>query len=72
MECPKCGCKSISYVGNTQSKNRGCGSWIGWLFIAFVTFGIGLLFWFFMVLTNKKTITKTRCICNNCGHQWDM
>ncbi|MDD4575117.1 MAG: hypothetical protein PHI36_01690 [Bacteroidales bacterium] len=72
MACPKCGSENISYIANTQSKNRGVGSWLGWLFIAFITCGIGLIFWFFMALTNKKTITKTRCICNKCGHQWDM
>lgn len=72
MKCPKCGNDNIEFVSNVQSKNRRALSWIGWLLFAFLTFGIGLLFWFFMALTNKKTITKTRAICKNCGHQWDI
>lgn len=72
MNCPRCGGNDIQFISNTQSKNRGCLSWILWLLFAFVTFGIGLIFWFFMALTNKKTLTKTRAVCKNCGNQWDV
>ena len=72
MKCPRCGSENIDFVANTQSKNRGAGSWFLWLLFGFCTFGIGLIFWFFMALTNKKTITKTRAICKNCGNQWDL
>lgn len=72
MVCPRCGGKNITYIGNTQSKNRGCLSWLMWVIIAICTFGIGLIFWFFMALTNKKTITKTRAVCQDCGFQWDV
>ncbi|MCK9575648.1 MAG: LITAF-like zinc ribbon domain-containing protein [Clostridia bacterium] len=72
MICPKCSSDKISYVANTISKNRGAGSWLFWILVSFLTCGIGLIFWFFMALTNKKTITKTRAICNNCNHQWDI
>ena len=72
MKCPRCGSENIDFVSNTQSKNRGVGSWLMWLLIAFLTFGIGLIFWFFMALTNKKTTTKTRAICKNCGNQWNV
>lgn len=72
MRCPRCKSEKISFISNTQSRNRGLGSWILWLFIAFLTFGIGLIFLFFMALTNKKTTTKTRAVCHNCGHEWDL
>lgn len=72
MRCPKCGCEHVEFIANTQSKNRGAGSWLFWLFVGFITFGLGWIFWFFMALTNKKTVTKTRAICKNCGHQWDV
>jgi predicted permease len=72
IKCPKCGSENVQFIANTQSKNRGLGSWILWIVIAFCTFGIGLIFLFFMALTNKKTTTKTRAICKNCGNQWDI
>ena len=72
MHCPKCGSQNIEFISNTQSKNRGLGSWLFWIIIWFVTFGIGFIFWVVMIMTNKKTLTKTRAICRNCGHQWDV
>ena len=72
IRCPKCGGTKISFISNTQSKNRGCLSWIFWFLIIFCTLGVGILFWFFMALTNKKTLTTTRAVCNRCGYQWDI
>lgn len=72
MRCPKCGSEDIDFIGNTQSKHRSLLSWIFWILIAFCTFGIGLLFLFFMGITNSKTSTKTRAICKKCGNQWDV
>ena len=72
MNCPKCKSKDIQFIADTQSKNRSAGKWIGWLLLAFFTCGIGLIFWFIMALTNKKTLTKTRAVCRNCGYQWTL
>lgn len=72
MRCPKCGSEDIHFIGDTQTKQRSLGSWLFWLTIAFCTFGIGLLFLFFMGLTNSKTNTKTRAICKKCGNQWNV
>lgn len=72
MRCPRCGSDDIQFLSNTQSQNRGCLSWLFWVIIAFFTFGIGLLFLFFMGLTNKKTLTKTRAVCKKCGNQWEI
>lgn len=72
MKCPICGGEKLTFIPNTQTKTRGIASWLTWLLIAFVTFGVGLIFLVFMLATNKKTITTTRAICNNCGHQWDV
>lgn len=72
MNCPNCGSENIEFIANTQSKNRSCLSWILMFLLFFFTLGIGLIFWIIMLATNKKTITKTRAICRNCGHQWDV
>ncbi len=72
MKCPRCGSEDIEFISNTYSKNRGCLSWIGWTLLAVFTCGLGFLFLYFMALTNKKTLTKTRAICRNCGNQWDI
>lgn len=72
MTCKNCGSNDIAIISNTQTKNRSLGSWLLWILFAFCTFGIGLLFLFFMALTNKKTLTKTRAVCKNCGNQWDI
>lgn len=72
MSCPRCGSEQISYLGNTVSKNRSAGSWLGWLLIGFFTFGIGWIFLLIMAITNKKTVTNTRAICHKCSHQWNV
>ncbi|MDY5676829.1 MAG: hypothetical protein SPK63_03465 [Eubacteriales bacterium] len=58
MHCPKCGSDDIQFISNTQSKHRSALSWLFWILIAFCTFGIGLLFLYFMGITNSKTVPK--------------
>ena len=70
--CPKCGHGDIQFISDTQSRNRSVGSWLFWIIIAVLTFGIGLIFLFFMGLTNKKHLTKTRAVCKNCTYQWGV
>lgn len=76
IKCPNCGNDDIQFISNVQSKNRGCLSWLFWIliwiFITVITIGIGLIFLVFIVLTNKKTLTRTRAVCKHCGHQWDI
>ncbi|MBQ7224692.1 MAG: LITAF-like zinc ribbon domain-containing protein [Clostridia bacterium] len=72
MKCPKCGSEEVSFIGDTKSENRGCASWFFWIVLAFFTCGLSLIFWLIMLATNKKTKTDTRCVCNNCGHQWRL
>lgn len=71
MKCPNCGGEKITFIPNTQTKTRGCAAWLIAIIISFITFGIGLIYFIYLLATNKKTVTTTRAICNNCGHQWD-
>ena len=71
MKCPNCGGENITFIPNTQTKTRGCVSWVLAMVISLITFGIGLIYFIYLLVTNKKTITTTRAICGKCGHQWD-
>lgn len=72
MKCPKCKSQNIEFIANTQSKNRSAASWLFWILVGVVTCGLGWIWLIFMCLTNKKTVTKTRAICKDCGFQWDV
>ena len=72
MNCPKCGSDDIQFISDTQTKRRSVLSWLLWILIALCTFGVGLIFLYFMGITNSKTKTRTRAICKKCGNQWNV
>ena len=83
--CPKCGSDNINYqaVTNTVSKNarHGCAWWIfvgwWWIPIKWICFTGIALFMFILKLcgVRKKkdvTVDRTRAVCQNCGHSWNV
>jgi len=74
MVCRKCGSEDIQFIAYTEKTNGGCHGCLtalGWIFIICISLGIGLIFLLFRN-SNKKNITKTRAVCKNCGHQWEI
>lgn len=78
MTCRKCGSNNVSVqvLAIQKRKHHGCIWWllIGWWLEA--------LLWLFLTLPRllialfmpkrTKTVEKTVCVCQNCGHKWNM
>ena len=72
MFCPKCGSNNITVLSDNYTKRRSVGSWLFWILTSFLTFGIGLIFWFIMAVTNSRDKRGTKAICMNCHHEWKL
>ncbi len=71
MICSRCQSNNviITNESETQVSNRGCLSWLWWIFLATITLGIILII---PLITNTKSRTthSTIAICQNCGYRW--
>ncbi len=71
MRCNKCGSTNVQVqaVTTTEVKSRGCLSWLLWIFLACLTFGLILII---PLVTNTKSKNKTHseAVCQNCGNRW--
>lgn len=82
MKCPKCKSESINFqVINEQklvNKHHGLLWWlcIGWWWIPakwiFLTIPAILAAIFIGKRKKIKNITRTMCVCQNCGHTWKV
>lgn len=80
MKCPKCGSENVNVqmVSETKLKKKhGCLYWIlvGWY--------LEPILWLFLTIPKliyqlfkprkykTKTIHKSLCVCQDCGHHWE-
>lgn len=80
MRCPKCGSENVSVqmVSESKLKNKRHGLiwWLciglWWVPIKWLFFTVpALIFKIFAPKRQKiKTIHKTMCVCQTCGHNW--
>lgn len=73
MKCKRCKSTDIQIqaVTTTQVKNRGCLSWLLWILLACLTFGLILII---PLVTNTKSKNKvhSEAVCQNCGNRWKV
>lgn len=82
MTCPKCGGNNVSIqaVMDTKmvNKHHGVIWWlcIGWWWVPtkWFVFTIPALLAAIFIPKKQKLKQKSRnvCVCQNCGHRWDM
>lgn len=69
--CSKCGSNNISIQIVSQNKNSGCLTIFFYIFLALTIIGIPIMI-IILLLKGKKQIHKKYCICQNCGHSWNI
>jgi Zn finger protein HypA/HybF involved in hydrogenase expression len=80
MVCPKCGSENVNVqmVTETKMKNKHHG-FIWWICIGVWWVPVKWLLFTFPALIfalfgskkkEAKTVHKTMCVCQNCGHSW--
>lgn len=81
MTCPKCGSNSVNIqsINQVHLKNAHHG-FLWWLFIGFWWIPIKWMIFtlpaiIFKIFGHRKqkivNQTKTVCVCQNCGHEWN-
>lgn len=80
MQCPKCGSTNISasVINEVHTKpEHGCLWWIlvgwWWRLIWFIFFGWYYLIWRAIRGGRRvENVQKTVCLCQYCGHRWEI
>ena len=82
MVCPKCNSENVSVqvINEVELKNKHHGIvwWIlvgwWWIPIKWIVFTIPALIVKIFGHKKVKTINKEKsvCVCQNCGHRWDV
>ena len=81
MVCPKCKCENVNTQIITESqivsKHHGIIWWllIGWWWVPIKWIFFTLPALLFAIFGGKKKIVtkqKTMCICQGCGHSWNV
>lgn len=82
MVCPKCGSDNVNtqIVNETQLKDahHGCAWWLlvgwWWLLVKWLFLTIPALIGKMVGYKKQKlvTISKTMCVCQNCGNTWQI
>lgn len=81
MKCMKCGSENIDVTVVNEQKLKRKHNWLYWAFIGWWLNPIMWVLFFLPMLiirifkpkkhklTNKQ---KTVCLCQSCGHRWDI
>jgi len=69
MDCIKCGSGNIQVMaGDSSVKGKGILWSIGRLILICCTCGL----WLLIGKRKGKIIVRTRAVCINCGHKWNI
>jgi hypothetical protein len=75
MKCIKCWSDNISIqLVEKKEKPNGCLSFFILLIAFFINLYLGILLFILQILSSTTTKTKTKkvCVCQKCGHSWEI